>query len=356
MKLLSRKKRCEFTHEITFPWLKLLTLVILMFVGSDVGSASDLAVEQTYRPPTSNSSHAPLLPMPKAPILDNNIVALGYKLFHDTRLSKDNTVACASCHNLKNGGDDERHGSVGVSGKVLEMNSPTVFNISLNFSFFWDGRALSLEDQMDGPIHNPDEMATSWPKILQFLRNDASYGSLFDNVYEGEISERTVKNAISVFEQSLITTDSKFDRFLEGNEDVFNSSEMRGYKNFVSLGCVSCHQGALIGGNLYQQLGVFEDYFYGRANNTQKDFGRFNVTGREEDKYYFKVPSLRNVALTAPYLHDGSIPTLEEIVDVMAYYQLGLSLNVGQSRDLIAFLKTLTGRHELLSSSADGTY
>ena len=282
-------------------------------------------------------------PLPTSLALDPARVALGRDLFHDTRLSGNQDIACSSCHLLDEGGDDNLSRSYGTTGRMTGTNSLTVYNSGLQFSLFWDGRAETLEQQIDGPLLNPNIMASNWGDVIARLEADGDYRSLFQAVYEGEISEKTVKDAIATFERSLITPNSPFDRYLRGENQALSENEIAGYNLFRSLGCSSCHQGRLLGGNLYQLLGVYRDYFADRGEPKKSDNGRFNVTGREEDRHFFRVPSLRNVAATAPYFHDGSIDTLERAVDLMAEYQLGRVLSTVERDLLVAFLKSLTG-------------
>ncbi|MCL2345753.1 MAG: cytochrome-c peroxidase [Desulfobulbus sp.] len=282
--------------------------------------------------------------LPLAPIegLDPERVALGKRLFHDTRLSADTTISCASCHNLTAGGADGRRFSIGIGGAIGSINAPTVFNSAYNLAQFWDGRAATLEEQAAGPIQNPIELGATWPQILGRLAQDADLVADFGRLYPDGLTTANLLNAIATFERSLITIDSRFDRYLRGDRKALSKQEEDGYWRFLEYGCASCHQGRLIGGNMYQKFGVLGDYFAGRAV-TASDLGRYNVTGREEDRYVFKVPSLRNVALTAPYFHDGSAKTLEQAVVVMARYQLGRDLSTADTEAIVAFLHTLNG-------------
>jgi len=233
--------------------------------------------------------------------------------------------------------------SIGVDGARGPINAPTVFNAALQFVQFWDGRAASLEEQAAGPVHNPLEMASSWAEVLPKLRSDGEYRDAFQRLYPAQgIRGETIVDAIAAFERTLITTNSRFDRFLQGESTALNALEQSGYQRFLDYGCASCHQGALLGGNMYQRFGVMGDYFEGRTTSTA-DLGRFNVTGREEDRHVFKVPSLRNVAVTAPYFHDGSANSLEEAVIVMGRYQLGRHLSGADVASISAYLRTLTG-------------
>jgi cytochrome c peroxidase len=278
--------------------------------------------------------------------LDPGRVTLGERLFHDPRLSQNNSISCAHCHDLRRGGSDGQGRSVGLHGAVGEVNAPTVFNSSLNFVQFWDGRAPSLEAQIDGPIHHPKEMGASWPEIIAKLKQDADYAAAFSSLYPDGLSSQNIKDAIATFERSLLTPDSRFDRFLRGESDVLTAQEKAGYALFKAYGCVACHQGVNVGGNMFQRFGVMRDYFDGTRELTKADLGRFNATGASQDRHIFKVPSLRNIALTAPYFHDGSAPTLEAAIHVMATYQLGRSIPPDDVDLIVQFLHTLTGTYQ----------
>ncbi|HEY0455434.1 MAG TPA: cytochrome-c peroxidase [Verrucomicrobiae bacterium] len=288
----------------------------------------------------------PILPIPQRTALNAEKVALGRKLFHEPVLSKDNSLSCASCHSLKQGGVDHRPHSLGINKAEGPINSPTVFNSGLNFRQFWDGRAESLEEQIEGPTQSPIEMGSNWQEIIKKLNNTAGYRSEFKKIYPDGLQKVNVKNAIAEFERSLLTPNSRFDKYLRGDNTAINASEREGYRKFKSFGCISCHQGVSIGGNMFQKLGIIEDYFKDRGPVHNVDLGRFNVTGDEEDKHVFKVPSLRNVEKTAPYFHDGSKETLEEAVQAMAKYQLGRRLSNKDVEDIVLFLRTLTGEYE----------
>lgn len=287
----------------------------------------------------------PIKPIPKQVDVDPAKVNLGRKLFHDPALSRDGTVSCATCHNLANGGSDGRKVSLGIKNRPGAVNSPTVYNSGLLFRQFWDGRAETLEDQVDGPVQNPDEMGSSWPDVIAKLYEDQKYPGLFLAVYSDGITRNNIKDAIAEFERSLITPDSRFDRYLEGDKKALSATEKRGYELFKGYGCVSCHQGAAVGGNMFQTFGVINSYFEQRGNITEADLGRFNVTGNPLDKHSFKVPSLRMAALTPPYLHDGNAATLREAVDIMFKYQLGREAPDGDKDAIVAFIKTLAGKH-----------
>jgi cytochrome c peroxidase len=281
---------------------------------------------------------------PLTPVnFDVHAAAIGEKLFHDERLSGDETISCASCHQLKSGGDDGVPLSRGVGGRLGSVNAPTVLNAALHFRLFWDGRAATLEEQVDGPLLDEREMASTWAHVLEVIRYDREYRGLFAAVYDGEISQRTVRSSIAEFERSLVTVGGRFDRWLMGDDDAISPEELRGYELFKEYQCVSCHQGAAVGGNMYQRLGVMREYFALRRQELPSDLGRFNQTGDERDRYALKVPSLRNVAETAPYFHDGSTATLEEAVRAMIEYQLGKTVVESDVKRIVAFLRTLSG-------------
>lgn len=285
----------------------------------------------------------PVQPLPQSLDLDADQVELGRRLFHDVRLSVDGTVSCASCHALDRYGVDGLPVSRGVQGRRGEVNAPTVYNSGFNFRQFWDGRAASLEEQAGGPIENPVEMAASWPQLLARLERDDGLRALANRAYGRRLDQAMVRAALATFERSLITPGAPFDRYLRGDAAALDERARLGWQRFRDLGCIACHQGINLGGNMYATLGAMGDYFGGRPA-TRADLGLFNLTGREGDRHKFKVPGLRNVAETAPYFHDGRIATLDEAVEVMARLQLGLDLAEEDRDSLVAFLNSLTGR------------
>lgn len=288
----------------------------------------------------------PIVPLPLAIDLDGRKVALGSRLFNDARLSGDGTIACSHCHNLATGGVDRLPRSFGIGGQEGDINAPTVFNSGFNFRQFWNGRAESLEEQATGPLTNPKEMGSTWERAKSVLASDKKYQEAFSDIYQDGIQLANFKDAVATFERSLSTPNSRFDRYLQGETSALNADELAGYRLFKQAGCISCHQGINIGGNMYQKLGIMENYFVARGNITSADFGLYNITKREQDKHFFKVPSLRNVALTAPYLHDGSAKNLEDVVKIMARYQLGTEFTPGEISKLVGFLRTLTGEYQ----------
>ncbi len=294
-----------------------------------------------------DSSAGPIRPIPQNIKLDPVRVALGKALFHDKRLSKDNSISCASCHSLDKGGTDNLPFSIGINGAVGGINAPTVLNSGFNFVQFWDGRSKTLEEQAAGPVHNPIEMGSNWTEVITKLSSDTWVVDQFNTLYSDGMTGINMQHAIATYERALITPNSPFDKYFLGDETAMTDEAIEGYFLFKDYGCVSCHQGINIGGNMYQRLGVMDDYFKDRGNLTKEDYGRFNVTGRESDKYKFKVPSLRNVSLTAPYFHDGSAKTLHDAVRVMTRYQLGKPVNEKHVHFLVAFLESLTGELEV---------
>lgn len=309
------------------------------FLLADPGAPFEPA---SFYPPQSAE---PIAPIPRSLPLDARKVALGRRLFYDKRLSADDSIACASCHDLARGGADGRQRSLGLRGQLADMNAPSVFNSVFNFRQFWNGRAATLEDQIDGPVQNPKEMGSAWPEVLAKLARDREYAGQFRAIYGGLDADH-VRNAIAEFERSLLTPGSRFDRYLEGQRDALTTDEAAGYRLFKGYGCIACHQGVNIGGNLYQRLGVMIPYFKGAAESAPANRGRAAVTGKAEDLHVFKVPSLRNVALTAPYFHDGSVPSLEQAVVIMGDYQLGTAIPPNDVRRIVSFLRTLTGEYE----------
>ena len=291
----------------------------------------------------STFSSAPILPIEPAIGLDPDRVALGNRLFHDTQLSKNNQISCASCHQNGLAGADGLPKSVGFEGKLAEFNAPTVWNSSLNFRQFWDGRAATLNEQINGPILDPEEMNSTWPEIVSKLEKDKDYVQAFRQLYPAGIQPDAIRDAIATYEQTLTTPNARFDQYLRGNQEAITAEEKAGYQAFTNYGCIACHQGVNVGGNMFQRLGIMEDFFVDRGNVQRSDLGRVNITGRSRDRYVFKVPSLRNIELTAPYLHDGSIETLDETIKIMARYQLGREIPKGDVDLIVQFLRTLTG-------------
>ena len=316
--------------------------------GSDEPILEEGDTRFVIRVPGRPQDDEPIRPIPADMGTNPEKVVLGRSLFHDPRLSKDDTTACVSCHDLGSGGDDGRRVSVGVEGKLGTINAPTVFNVGLNFKQFWDGRASTLEQQIDGPVQSSVELGSLWPDVIEKLYVHESYPQRFRALYPDGITRHNVKDALAEYLRSLTTPNSRFDRWLSGDEDAINESEKRGYALFKHYGCASCHQGANAGGNMFQVFGVLNEYFKRRGDISKADLGRYNVTGNPVDRHSFKVPSLRMAALTAPYLHDGSAATLRDAVDAMFEFQLGRQAPDEDKRAIIAFIKSLAGESQEL--------
>jgi len=286
-------------------------------------------------------------PIPDSLNVDPEKAALGERLYHDTRLSGDNTISCASCHDLAKGGTDQQVVSDGIRGQMGGINSPTTFNAAFNFAQFWDGRAATLEAQADGPPNNPVEMGSNWTPITEKLVKDKAFVKEFTAAYPEGVNKTTVTHAIAEYERTLLTPNSRFDKYLRGDATALAADEKHGYEVFVETGCATCHVGELLGGKSYEVMGSRADYFGARGDKlTDADNGRYNVTKDEKDRHAFKVPTLRNVARTFPYFHDGSKNTLREAVDAMALYQAGGPLAEKDAQDVVKFLETLTGEYE----------
>ena len=266
-------------------------------------------------------------------------VELGRILYYDPRLSKNHDVSCNSCHLLDRGGVDGQPTSTGHREQRGGRNAPTVYNAALHIAQFWDGRAADVEEQAKGPVLNPIEMAMpSEEAVVAVLESIPDYASLFAVAFPGEDKAITYDNmarAIGAFERMLLTP-SPFDAFIAGEDDALSDEQLAGFDAFVSAGCIACHQGVAIGGSLYQKLGVIKPY-------PTEDPGRAEITGNDADRQVFKVPSLRNIAKTGPYLHDGSIQQLDEMIWIMAEYQLGIPVDDAQLSAIQAFLESLTG-------------
>jgi cytochrome c peroxidase len=272
-------------------------------------------------------------------------VLLGKTLYFDNRLSKDNTQSCNTCHNLNTYGVDNNSFSEGNDGGLGGRNSPTTLNAALHISQFWDGREPDVEAQAGGPILNPVEMAMpSEEAVVERLSDIDEYIDLFDAAFpeaEEAITYNNLKLAIGAFERKLITP-SAFDNYIAGDDNAFTDAEKDGLQTFVSSGCVTCHAGALLGGAMYQKFGVYGDYWE-MTKSEKVDNGRFDVTGNEVDKYQFKVPSLRNIAKTGPYFHDGSVADLKDAIRIMAKLQVNKDLTDDEVASIEVFLNSLTG-------------
>jgi cytochrome c peroxidase len=302
------------------------------------------------------SAEEPITPIAPAVVKDAKLVELGKKLFFDPRLSKSGFISCNSCHNLSMGGSDNLKTSIGHNWQQGPINSPTVLNSSLNVAQFWDGRALTLQDQAGGPIANPGEMAFTHDLAIEVLRSIPGYVREFKSTFGSDaINIEGVTKAIAAFEETLATPNSRFDKWLKGNKKALTADELAGYELFKDSGCTACHNGAAAGGNTFQKMGIVEPY-----QSTSPAEGRVAVTKEEADRFNFKVPTLRNVELTYPYFHDGEATTLAQAVEVMGRVQLGKKFTDAENGQIVAFLKTLTGdqpdfRIPVLPPSSDKT-
>lgn len=281
----------------------------------------------------------PILPIPQSIPYNKAKAALGEKLFFDPILSRDYSITCASCHDFTKGGADAQNVSTGIHHQKGSMNAPTVLNSAFNFTQFWNGRAKNLEEQALGPIHNPVEMGLSPLEAALRLQSNPSYSNEFSKITgRSTITANDIASMIAEYEKTLITPNGKFDLYLRG-KTALSPKEMEGYQLFKTLGCVSCHNGVNVGGNSYQKMGAIIPI----ERKTKID-DRYALTHREQDKNVFKVPTLRNIALTAPYFHDGSAVTLHEAITKMSHHNLGIKLSKNEIDSLVIFLHTLTGK------------
>jgi cytochrome c peroxidase len=333
------------THPITglrrSLWRFVAVLSVLWVLG--IGQGASPAFET---PTAAPEMQEPLVPLPLTLAVDPARVALGMRLFQDVRLSSQNSLACATCHQLAHGGADGQPHSLSADGTPLPRNTPTVFNVALNFAYNWDGASTTLEAQAEQVLLNPAVMRTTWPEILAKLRKDPDYVATFKAAYSDGLTPTSVLDALVSYERSLITPNARFDRYLRGQYQALTAEEERGYQLFKAYGCVACHHGVNVGGNLFQKFGIFPDMVGLIRPGVEIDPGRYRITGVARDRGVFRVPSLRNVALTAPYFHDGQATTLEEAVDTMARVQLGRTLTREEVSLIVQFLHTLTGDYQ----------
>lgn len=300
-----------------------LAMGVSISLGATLASANTEPVEPIELPKNINQAK----------------VELGKKLFFDPRLSKSGFISCNSCHNLSMGGSDNLPTSIGDRWQEGPINSPTVLNSSLSFVQFWDGRAETLQEQAGGPIENPVEMGFTHELAVEVIASIPQYVDEFNKIYgKKELTINEITDAIAEFEETLVTPNSRFDKWLKGDKQAITAQELNGYQLFKDIGCTACHNGAALGGTSFQKMGLFEEYV-----TSSKEEGRGGLTGDDNERFMFKVPTLRNVELTYPYFHDGAYWTLEESVDIMARLQLGQKLEESQINDITAFLKTLTG-------------
>jgi cytochrome c peroxidase len=289
-------------------------------------------------------SQEPILPLPLSVAEDPARAQLGEWLFADAQLSHDRSRSCASCHPLEAGGMDGAPRALALSNAKLLRNTPTIFNLRFDLFFNWDGATESLPVHDEKVLLNRELMASQWRELLDRLRADSRYVAGFARAYPAGITRESVLDSLATYERTLITPNARFDRYLRGERSALTREEQQGYQLFKSYGCVACHQGINIGGNLLQKFGVFDDPNLGPLCQ-DGDAGRFKVTGDQQDRRIFRVPSLRNVAVTAPYFHNGCAATLEAAVNTMARVQLGRPVRPLDVQLIIQFLGTLTGEY-----------
>ena len=306
--------------------------------------------------PSISAAQELIQPIKPPAQINLGMVELGKKLYFDPRLSKSGFISCNSCHNLSMGGTDNIPTSIGDKWQQGPINAPTVLNSSMNVAQFWDGRAADLKAQAGGPIANPGEMGFTHTLAVGVLASIPAYVREFKTVFgTDKIDIDQVTTAIAEFEKTLVTPNSRFDQWLLGKQDALSADELAGYKLFKESGCVACHNGPAVGGASFQKMGVVAPY-----KSTGGAEGRSAVTGKEIDRFNFKVPTLRNIEMTYPYFHDGAVNTLAEAVDVMGKLQLGKVFTKDENAKVVAFLKTLTGDQPsfmmpILPPSADAT-
>lgn len=301
-------------------------------------------------------SEEPVSALPSASQFDPAKAELGERLFNDTRISLDGTISCATCHVLEEGGADhaDERVSEGINGLKGGVNAPTVYNSEFNVRQFWNGRAEDLREQAEGPATNPVEMGDqTWDQICGRLSGDKALVKEFEALYPGEgLTRMTVTGAIAEFEKTLITPDCPFDLYLKGDEGAVSKEELLGYEKFKENACATCHTGVILGGRSFEYLDIFGDYFSDRDPQIEynsDDDGLKGFSGNPEDLHKYKVPGLRNIALTAPYYHDGTCLALEDAVRSMAKYELGKDISEDDVRSIVAFMNTLTGKNPHLT-------
>ena len=294
----------------------------------------------------------PIRPIPDSIAVDAAKVQLGKELYHDTRLSGDGTISCATCHSIETAGVDNDQFSEGIAGQLGGINAPTSYNAAFNFVQFWDGRAATLAEQAAGPPLNPVEMGSkSFEEIAAKLSEDADFSKRFLASYPEGINEKTITDAIAEYEKTLLTPNSPFDLYLKGDKTAMTEEQIEGYAIFKDYKCATCHAGVNMGGLSYELMGQRDNYFQNREINeksglTDSDNGRWAQTKVERDRYRFKTPTLRNVALTWPYYHDGSVSTLEKAIEMMAEFQVGRKMSEPEIAKVKTFLDAQTGQFQ----------
>ena len=306
---------------------------------NDAHSSAHISTSNAQDTKQAAFSDQKIFPIPHSPEIDHELAKIGWALFKDPNLSSNRSVSCESCHSLQTNGAEVIPVSIGVNGAGMR-NSLTVFNIVFNYRFFWDGRVNNLADQIDGPVHNIDEMDSNWELITNYVSQSDDYINMFQ-AEQLPIETASIKLALIEFIQGLTTPDAPFDQYLRGDISALSDSAQRGWETFQNEGCIRCHQGTNIGGGMVMQFGYFG--LSKTGSERSEDQGRFMFTAQPQDKHLFRVASLRNVAITAPYFHDGQTATLEEAIKIMGESQLGKTFEDQTISDIKTFLETLTG-------------
>ncbi|MBS7585984.1 c-type cytochrome [Ancylobacter defluvii] len=333
----SRRKSALRRHSRAFGIRHALLMLI-------VSGALSTSISADTAAPLVSGNREPFAPILVPANLDPARVALGAALFADPILSSKNKLSCASCHVLSAGGTTNMKRTIGYEGRIHRFNAPTIFNVGNNYRLGWRGDFTSLVDQNERVLLDDNLMAARWPLVLGRLEASEKYSLMFAQAYGHPPDRPTVLDALATFQRSLVTPNSAFDRYLKGDRSALGGEALRGYRLFRDYGCASCHQGTNLGGNLFQRFGIYVPLPLTDPDN-DGDLGRFTLTGREQDKGVFRVPGLRNVAVTGPYLHDGRVATLPEAVAIMGESQLGRRLNPTDVQSLVAFLESLTGEY-----------
>jgi len=267
-------------------------------------------------------------------------VALGKKLFNDKRLSFNQSISCANCHQLQHGGAEHKALSVGAKGLTTQVNTPSIFNLAYKYRYFWNGRTRSLEEAIEQNILDPKIMNENWSSVVKKLNEVNEYKTEFNKIFGDKIKPKYIKNSLANYIRTLTTPNSRFDQYLQGKPDSLTDKELKGYALFKDYGCIACHQGKNIGSNIFQKMGIYHTY---PGQKQDQYLGLYAITQNKQDQYVFRVPSLRNVALTPPYFHDGSAADLTQAVQLMSYHQLGQSMPKKDVALIVKFLETLTG-------------
>ena len=331
---------------------KIRSLVTALALASSVSVASAWETLPTKAPePADNPTTAAK-------------VELGQMLYHDPRLSSTGTVSCSSCHNTMLGGEDNRPNSMGVNGQTGGRSAPTVWNAAFNAVQFWDGRAPTLEAQAAGPVTNPIEMGMkSWDEVVTRLQSIDGYQKAFEQAFgKNAISKDNATKAIAAYERTLITPNSPYDRYVAGDKSALSAQQIRGMEKAAELGCSHCHSGpAFNGAGMFQKFPMVPNGYFEAQYHFSKDKGLAEVSKKQDDEHLWKVPTLRNIALTAPYFHNGSVKTLDKAVFLMGKLQLGKDLSKEEVADIVAFLNALTGefpkqKMPVLPATPDSTF